>query len=267
MPRGQSRISVSIGATQITETRLIFSPIIQHIVRRVDDTPISEDPFAHLYVEDVFPADVYDQILENLPGIDTYVEFAKTDHVSDGYNRNRMYLSSAQKDLERIPLNLQAYWRELFGVLNSEELLHVLLDKFMAHVKARFEDPALQFARGDFDIGMRLSLVRDLTGFELGPHTDGLKKILSGLFYVAADDTNLDLGTSLYVPKNPNFVCVGGPHHPFNGFRRVKTMPYKPNSFFIFPKTRNCFHGLEQVPETPISRDILFLDIIGLPAT
>ena len=63
MPRGQSRISVSIGATQITETRLISSPIIQHIVRRVDDTPISEDPFAHLYVEDVFPADVYDHAL------------------------------------------------------------------------------------------------------------------------------------------------------------------------------------------------------------
>ena len=128
MPRGQRRISVSIGATQITETRLISSPIIQHIVRRVDDTPISEDPFAHLYVEDVFPVDVYDQILENLPGIDTYVEFAKTDHVSDGYNRNRMYLSSAQKELERIPLNLQAYWRELFGMLNSEELLHVLYE-------------------------------------------------------------------------------------------------------------------------------------------
>ena len=77
------------------------SPIIQHIVRRIDDTPISEDPFAHLYVEDVFPADVYDQILENLPDIDTYVEFAKTDRVGGGYNRNRMFLSSAQKDLER----------------------------------------------------------------------------------------------------------------------------------------------------------------------
>ena len=50
------------------------------------------------------------------------------------------------------------------------------------------------------------------------------------LFYLPADARFARHGTSIYVPKEPGFVCPGGPHHEFEKFERMATMPFLPNS-------------------------------------
>jgi len=236
----------------------------EHILQRINATAISDDPFAHLFVEDVFPGDFYTQIVQNLPDFDAFVVFAETGRVGEDYNPNRLFLSSAEQDLERLPPHLRPFWQNLFSTIDSLTLLQGLINKFHTHIGARFQDPKMLITNGELDIGLRVSMVRDRTGFELGPHTDGLKKILSGLFYLPADDSHLELGTSLYTPTDPTFKCPGGPHYGFEGFSRAKTMPFKPNTFFMFVKTDDSFHGVEEVIGEA-SRDILFLDIVGYP--
>ncbi len=80
------------------------------------------------------------------------------------------------------------------------------------------------------------------------------------LFYLPAGASDPGLGTSLYRPKDPDFTCPGGPHHPVDRFERLRTVAYRPNTLFAFPKTHNCFHGVEPVPEGAV-RDLLFYDI------
>lgn len=63
------------------------------------------------------------------------------------------------------------------------------------------------------------------------------------------------------ITKDPNFTCPGGPHHPFECFLRVATMPYLPNTLFAFLKTHNSFHGVEPIKEAGIRRDLLLYDI------
>jgi hypothetical protein len=225
---------------------------------------MEEAPFAHFLVEDVFPDEFYKEILKNLPSYDRFHVFSETGRVNADYNRNRLFLSSLQEDLLRLDSKPRAFWQKLFAVVGSPEILNCLFEAFGPYLQARFATPGLGIAGGNFDVGMRVSLVRDRTGFELGPHTDSLSKILSGLFYLPADEKNIDLGTSMYVPSDREFRCIGSQHYGFEKFERVKTVAYKPNSFFMFIKTDASFHGVEKV-ERDVSRDIMFLDILGLP--
>ena len=69
------------------------------------------------------------------------------------------------------------------------------------------------------------------------------------------------LGTSMYLPKDRDFRCPGGPHHPHAQFDRVWTMPFRPNSLFAFVKTSASFHGVEPVSDPDARRWLLLYDI------
>ena len=55
-------------------------------------------------------------------------------------------------------------------------------------------------------MNIRMELIRDSGGYMLAPHTDSPKKILTLLIYIPNDNDNLNLGTSLYEPKDKEFI-------------------------------------------------------------
>jgi hypothetical protein len=84
---------------------------------------------------------------------------------------------------------------------------------------------------------------------------------MSMLFYCPPDNSREHLGTSLFVPIDRKFKCPGGPHHDFDKFVKVRTMPYRPNSLFGFLKTDLSFHGVEPIEDDDIARDVILYDI------
>jgi hypothetical protein len=131
-----------------------------------------------------------------------------------------------------------------------------VIDKFAPHVKARFGD---DIYRCGFEADSLI--VRDVTNFNIGPHTDAPHRLLSLLFYCPDDDALSHLGTSIYVPRDLEFTCDGGPHYPHRLFNRVKTMEYKPNTLFAFVKNDRSFHGVEPIGDPNVLRDILLYDV------
>lgn len=95
-------------------------------------------------------------------------------------------------------------------------------------------------------------LIRDLPGYKITPHTDTPSKVVSMLCYLSGED-----GTSLYKPKLEGFTCSTGKHHRADGFDKVWTAPFRPNSAFIFARTDSSFHGVEP---TKAARDLLLYD-------
>ena len=91
----------------------------------------------------------------------------------------------------------------------------------------------------------------------IGPHTDHPERIFSLLFYLPEASSTEELGTSIYIPKDKSFTCEGGPHYNRNFFKRVATMPYKQNSLFVFPKTINSFHGVEELMDEGVNRRLI----------
>lgn len=68
------------------------------------------------------------------------------------------------------------------------------------------------------------------------------------------------------MPKDPNFRCPGGPHYPHEGFERLKTLPFLPNSLFAFVKTDNSFHGVEPIGDANCRRWLLLYDLYAQQA-
>lgn len=128
--------------------------------------------------------------------------------------------------------------------------LYDCADPFWRTVVERFYD-----AHGS---RIRVQLCRDLPGYSIGPHTDGKKEYSTILYYLAQDDTQPHLGTSVYTPRHDGFTCDGSRHHERDDFDVLFTVPYLPNTGFGFIRSDNSFHGVD--PTTAV-RDIMQISI------
>ncbi len=219
---------------------------------KVRSASIRRDPFAHIVIEDIFPSDFYAELRSRLPIDEFYRRFKDSGRVTDTYSPHRWAFAPAQ--LDQLSGEARAFWAYLFEDVTSNEFTAAIVDKFGADLKFGETD-------GDVRIATETCLMRDQTGYELGPHTDSPAKLVSLLFYLAPDDTHPELGTSLYLPRDRGFFCPGGPHHPFEWFDLVETVPYRPNSMMAFAKSERSFHGVEPVADTSLHRDLLFVDL------
>lgn len=199
-----------------------------HLFRRISETPVITTPFPHLYIENVFPAAYYAEMLASLPK--DYAPINTTRSVQGYENR-----FTAKPD--------DPFWKALNSRMRDGGLRRLLCSHFGVSAE-KLTDETL--------------LIRDTPGYSIGPHTDSPAKVITALFYLPYDESAVGAGTSIYEPKDSAFRCPGGPHHAAEGFNLLRTMPFKPNSVFIFRKTDNSFHGVE--PCT-VQRDVLLYDI------
>jgi hypothetical protein len=231
------------------------SDVSLHVLYKIANAPIQLYPFPHIFVRDVFPLEFYEEILRRLPPKDMFTTLKSLGRVGSDYPDTRFVLPLAPNNLTGIAEPFRSFWSEVAGWLLGGGFGSKVLPKFGQFLEQRFDDlDRMQF----YDEAL---LVQDYTTYSLGPHTDSPIKVLSFLYYLPSDESQSHLGTTIYAPKDPQFLCAGGPHHPFELFRRVYTMPYLPNSLFAFLKTENSFHGVEPVSGAEVRRDLLLYDI------
>lgn len=211
--------------------------VLGHVCYQIRNAQVKKWPFSHFYLEGAFPDDFFRQLRDILPPLDAYQSGASN------YNGRKF----AEKDA--------------LGELNfllSEEFTRAVISAFMPDFLKRF--PQAEFApKTD------LRLILDSQNYAIGPHTDARWKVVSLLFYLPEDYALERLGTSIYVPKDRNFRCAGGPHHKFDQFTRVATAPFRPNSLLGFFKTDYSFHGVEPIT-IPCRRDVLLWNLYDTQA-
>lgn len=116
-----------------------------------------------------------------------------------------------------------------------------------------------KFGRTDDHYTDEHLLIHDKVGYKIGPHTDVPARVLSAILYLAKDDRHPELGTDIYVPKDRKLKSIDGKHfRDSSKFRKHLTVPYEPNTMFVFLRTDNSFHGVTQ---TKLERDVLLYDI------
>lgn len=229
----------------------MFDTAIQQVIDKISDAPIDRNPFAHIQIDDIFPADFYTALRDNMPSPDAYQALVETERVTKDYSPHRLALFPNK--LDALSHESQEFWSGFYTRLLAIDLAQVILQKFGAELK--------NLSGVDLNILPEAYLMRDEAGYELGPHTDSTAKLVSVLFYMPADDSRPELGTSFYVPTDPAFFCPGGPHHPFELFTCVGTARYRQNALVAFPKTERCFHGVEPVDADGSHRDLLLYDL------
>jgi hypothetical protein len=232
------------------------SAVEQHVIYGISNAPLRQHPYPHLYLESVFPEEFYRSMRDNWPDGGSLVSLADSGRVTPGAYPDRFILPFADEEIEKLPEEKRAFWRDFGSWFLGERFRRALMQKFTPDIRRRFGS-ALD--RQSFSVDSLI--VRDRVNYRLGPHTDATSKLLSLLFYCPDDDRAKHLGTSIYEPRDPDFRCAGGPHYSHDQFIKVATMEYRPNSLFAFFKTDNSFHGVEPIKDDGVLRDLLLYDI------
>ncbi|HEV7477367.1 MAG TPA: hypothetical protein VGO02_06485 [Burkholderiales bacterium] len=225
------------------------------VLYKIGNAAVREYPYPHIYVPDIFPADFYAELRRNLPPQSAMKNLGELGRVIGTTYPARGVLPLMQKNLAALDEAQRGFWERLGNWLLGRRFADIMISKFAPYLAQRFGD--LRSVR----FSAEALIVRDRSTYTLGPHTDAPSKALSFLFYLPPDGSMAHLGTSIYLPRDPSFMCPGGPHHPFDQFERMLTMPYVANALFAFMKTPNSFHGVEPIEEAGVQRDLLLYDI------
>lgn len=231
------------------------SYVCQHVLYKITNTRIHEHPFPHIYVRDVFPEDYYREMRAQLPPPEAYQDLKAMGRVGPDYSDSRRVLPVTPDKVQALPEPSRSFWAWTARWLMGGDFDQRMLSKFAPYVEQRFGDTR------NAKFNDEALIVRDSSTYVLGVHNDTPRKVLSFRFYLPADDSMAHLGTSIYTPKDPGFRCNKGMHYPFDGFHRVITMPYLPNTLFAFLRTTNSFHGVEPITGARVDRDLLLYDI------
>ena len=225
------------------------------LIYKVANAPVNNWPFPHFYVSDIFPADYYERLQAMLPtGPDAMKALPDVRPVSKDAYRERLVIGLSPEALQLLPEGQREFWSGMRSTLQGGAFARTMVEKFNLAISERFAGQRVRF----YDETL---LVQDTTNYALGPHSDSPRKVITLLFYLPRDDSQRHLGTSIYLPKDRKFRCMGGPHYPREAFDRVATMPFMPNSLFVFLKTNTSFHGVEPVTEADTRRWLLLYDI------
>lgn len=204
--------------------------IQQHVIEALQEGEYSCDPFPLFFAQNVFPDDCYAEIQKYLDQEHAY--------------HARKFANRTFADKVEIP-GLEFMHEKPFFI--------EMLSLFDPELKRDFGGRKTAFYH-------ELRLVRDTQNYKIGPHTDAPWKVLSLLFYLPPDDSKKDLGTSIFVPRDREFRCAGGPHYPFPPFEEVGRAPFLPNTCLGFWKTDQSFHGVHPIA-VPVRRDVLLYNI------
>jgi hypothetical protein len=225
-----------------------------HLAYKIANANINIFPYPHIYLENVFPANFYQDILRYLPQPDDMQPIESVRAVK-GY-KERFVLELRDEQLATLPDQKNTFWKELKRMLVDDSRFgNLVFSKFEPFISKRFE------GKKNLKFFSESLLVEDTTNYALGPHTDSPRKVVTMLFYLPVDISQAQLGTSIYIPNDPGFKCAGGPHYGREGFTRVHTNPFLPNSLFAFVKTDNSFHGVERLLDPDSRRWLLLYDI------
>lgn len=233
--------------------------VLEHVLNRVAQAKIEMDPFPYVVIDSIFPDDYYSEMLAYFPGPDSLQPLGDTGRVSRDAYRERNVVLFTNEGFSRMSSEQQRFWSEFAGWMYSDLFLNLFVLKFQQALEPRLarilaEDPVLK-ARGD------ALLVNDRTNYAIGPHTDAPHRLVTFLFYLPKDASMRELGTSVYRPKDPEFVCWGGPHHRPEAFERVRTIEFLPNRLLAFPKTERSFHGVEPIRRQDVDRPLLINNV------
>lgn len=233
--------------------------VLRHALARVAAAELIDDPFPYAVIDGILPEDYYAEALAHFPSPQSLRPIGESGRVSSDAYRERHVVLFTDEDFGRMSLEQQRFWREFADWMYSDVFLNAFIMKFHTALEPRLanilgESESLR-ARGD------ALLVNDQTNYAIGPHTDAPHRLVTFLFYLPRDTSMRELGTSIYRPKDPNFVCWGGPHHAFDKFDFVRTVEYLPNRLLAFPKTERSFHGVGQILREDVNRPLLINNI------
>jgi hypothetical protein len=218
--------------------------VIGHVVGAVDKANVFEEPFCHLTLRDVFPDEIYAEMLRCLPVAGDYRALPgrhKENLRADG-TVTRVKIDLFPEYIRHLAAEKRPVWEIVGRALTSAEVQAAFARRLGPGLRRRFGD---DFA----DIGMYAIpvLTRDTAGYRIPPHTDTHWKGITVQLYLPPDDEHADVGT------------IMNGRAPDGGFTVGHKMQFVPNSGYAFAVNDISWHSADPVGDAVKTRDSILL--------
>ena len=216
---------------------------IAHVVDAVDAAAERESPFRHLQLSNIFPPDLYAEMLDAMPAANDYRLMsgrARSTRTRDGGTRVKLDLFPEYT--RHLPQPKRAVWRVVGGALCSDEVR----DAFRRRLRPGLER---RFGADYGNVGMYPIpiLTRDIAGYQIGIHPDTRWKGMT---------------IQLYLPRDRSIEHVGTVFHRRTGereFERAAQMSFAPNTGYAFAVDEDTYHSVDTVGPEVQTRDSILL--------
>ena len=189
-----------------------------------------------------------------MPPISAYGPYLGSDHRPFGKFGFPLWVEESPPRLEQLPPESRLFWERFINhVLVS--LYADLIEKFSAFFSLRFGHAA------DVPLKLDARLAVDITGTKGYVHTDNPDFVITFIVYLPDDHSLESIGTGLYAPDDPDYRDMGNGNDNPPRFRRVRQIPFHPNTMVGFFKTGQSFHGVEAIEQDGVMRHSLIIHI------
>ena len=223
-----------------------------HLINVVNAAQLEREPFCHIYMQGMFPSEVYNLLLRSFPPKDLYtpLNLRKWVRADGSSTRDKFFLTP--DNLTRLSPESAGLWSMFVRAVTDDQFKRAIFAKLAPDLAARFG--VAEAAVPDIECGHEIMLVRDTEDYVIKPHPDGLNKFVTFQFYLPSDESQLELGTSLFRRQRRVFRST---------FEEVKRFPFRPNSAYAFPVSespnRTSWHGRERLSGFAGVRNTLML--------
>lgn len=230
--------------------------ILEHLLESLERAAAHDEPFSHFYVENVFPDDIYSQMMDEFPSPDRYSPLDAGKYHNDKGVSTRDVFSLTAEHLADLPSQKRELWSAVADALSAPDVKAIVFRKLATDLAARFGVPKSEVEH--ITSFSKPSLFRDLDGYEIAPHPDGRAKIVTMQLYLPRDRSQLELGTALYRRR---FHSLAGVYSWHGRFEKVKQFVFAPNSGYAFAVSnswnKKSWHGREELPSGCGARNTL----------
>lgn len=221
----------------------LYERSVNHAVKSIQSSNAGSEPFSHFHATNIIPEDFYQDLLKNLPDSKYYKPLNIKLWVDAKGNSTRDRLPMTDDEMSGLPADQYRLWSTLRAVLHSDEVRLAAYHVLRQDICARFG--IAQDKLDELESHPKSVMLRDNESYSIKPHSDGLVRIITMMYYMPSDLSQQDMGTSLYV-KKPIYQWINGKR-----YREVKRFPYMPNSIGAFAVSRmgprTSWHGVERI--------------------
>jgi hypothetical protein len=217
---------------------------VEHLLASIRAAREEREPFHHLELANLLPAELYAALLEAMPSQADYRPMsgrAKYTRTDDG-GGTRTKIDLFPELLRRLPAEKKRLWRLAGAALHSAPVREAFRARLAPGLERRF-GPRYR------DIGMfpLATLLRDVPGYSIGIHPDTRWKGIT---------------VQLFMPRDRSIKHVGTVFHRRTGddsYERVRQIEFAPNSGYAFAVGADSYHSVDTVGPEVRSRDSIIL--------
>lgn len=238
----------------LTACEAITSTHLRYTLEKIRNASVQLYPYPHMIIDSIFEPSFYECMMQALPRknsaykklfprVERY-EIALSRKPSTGNKGNNKKKKGYTPEPEPGP-----FWKAFNSVFGSKDLTVAYLQKMHDTVVLR----DVEFPPSWQDhLFWNMALCRDITGYEIGPHTDSRGKIVTVLYYLPKDQSApKNAGTCVVRSKSGRTQKHGSNWASWDDpdFEVVQQAEFIPNSVFVFAACHSSWHAVPRMTQ------------------